>query len=154
MGVIHVSVSGRVTLDLLAHDISDAGGPVVGRNVVALTASKLIDGSRVALLEGTAGTGGVTLPLYPCAYRDSGGAFVSFETLLFAVVVAIDGDLVFTRYCLDENSDITTTDSYLGAGDAMIASLFQLSQDAENQRPLTVRGVFGPVSYKVMVYGS
>jgi hypothetical protein len=153
MGVVHVSVSGRVTLDALVHDASGSG-LVAGRNVASLTAGKGCDGGKVALLEGIAPVEGATLSLYPCTYRDSGGGFVSFETLLFAVVIAVDGDLVFTRYRLDENSDVVTADSYLGAGDAMIATLFSLSQDSGTQRPLTVRGAFGPTSYKIMVHGA
>jgi hypothetical protein len=142
-----MSVDGRVVLDALVHDTAGS----VGLNVISLTASKDCTGGRVALLEGTAGTGGVTLPLFPCTYRDSTGAFVSFGILGFAVVLATSGELVFSRYSADVQDQIET---YLAEGDALVASLFSLSQDAENQYPISVRSVTGTASYKVMVYGS
>jgi hypothetical protein len=145
-----MSVDGRVVLDALVHDTTGS----VGLNVISLTASKGCTGGRVALLEGTAGTDGVTLPLFPCTYRDSTGAFVSFETLTFAVVLATSGDLILTRYRINENNEIDTVEAYLGSGDSMVASLFGLGQDNDTQYPISVRSVTGTASYKVMVYGS
>jgi hypothetical protein len=145
-----MSADGRVVLDALVHDTTGS----VGLNVISLTASKNCNGGKVALLEGTVGTGGATLPLFPCTYRDSTGAFVSFATLNFVVVLATSGDLVFSRYSADVIDQI---ESYLAEGDALVASLFSLSQGAENQYPISVRSVTpaaGNASYKIMVYGS
>ena len=142
-----MSVEGRVVLDALVHDRDGA----VGMNVVSFTETLDCTGGKVVYLEGTVDESGDGIPLFPSTYRNASGNFVSLGLLSHAVVVAVSGDLIFTRYAADA---INQVDTYMMEGDAMIAGLFNLSQSTELQYPPVLRAASGTATYKIMVCGS
>lgn len=72
-----MSVSGRISLDVLFHDTDGTAA----LRVVSFEASKEYTSGKVASLTGTVGTAAVTVAVSPVAYKNAAGNAVSFSTI-------------------------------------------------------------------------
>jgi hypothetical protein len=81
MGVIHVSIEGRINVDVLFHDKDGTAS----FKVVSLNDSREYTTGKVAVIVGTAGTASAVVMSYddpqPTPYRDASGALVSLASI-------------------------------------------------------------------------
>lgn len=89
MGVIHVSIEGRINVDVLFHDkATDA------MKVVSLNDSRTYTSGKVASISGVIGEGSPNVSLDPTDYRDATGVLVSFAYITYIVAKSNSGDIV------------------------------------------------------------
>jgi hypothetical protein len=133
-----MSIEGRISIDALFHDKDGTAS----LKVVSLQDSRAYTSGKVAIVSGTCGTTAVTIQVAPTAFRDAGGAFVSFAEIQRFVVKSGAESLVLTNPTASVNANS------IGVASSAVGDF-----DDPSQLP-TVRASTGTTTYTIVMYGT
>jgi hypothetical protein len=137
-----MSIEGRITVDALFHDKDGTAS----LKVVSLQDSRAYTGGKVAVVSGTVGTSQITIQTQPTTYRDSSGAFVSFD-FIERIVMQSPGDAPVKLSVSDNFTGFDSLTSKSGA-------IATLSVAATEQTSLVIAAYAGTNSYTAIIYGT